>query len=194
MLLRYLSDVYKTLVQNVPEASRPRARGRLGFLLTTLRQVDSSLLDEWQAMREGPRVVEAAPSQQPPRRRDLAQHPKQLAARARAELHRLVALLSKKDFEEAAELLPAGDGWTPERLEAEAGLVAKEKGLDATPRARQTHLTQLVQDEPRVWTVRHTLLDREGEEAGWLEGVVDLRGAEDPDGALVHLMRIAADA
>ncbi len=195
VLLRYLSEVYKTLDTNVPEAARNEGVDDiLGFLLTTLRQVDSSLLDEWLALREGPRTpVPAHTAQQPPPRRDLAARPKELAARARAELHRLVALLSRGQYEEAAELLPTEDGWTAERLEAEVKAVIGEKGLDATPRARLANLTQLTQDEPRVWTLRHTLLQKEGEECGWLECRVDLRGTNDPDGGLVHLLHLSAE-
>ncbi|MFT3838360.1 MAG: DUF3516 domain-containing protein [Myxococcaceae bacterium] len=190
VLLRYLSETYKTLDTNVPADARTEGVDDiLGFLLTTLRQVDSSLLDEWLVLKEGGPAAAASPEQvKEPPRRDLAARPKELAARVRAELHRFVTLISRAKWDDAAELLPAGDGWTSERLEAE---VKARGAIDSTPRARAAHLTQLTPEEPRVWTVRHNLLDPEGEDAGYLECMVDLRGTDDPDGALVHLLRVA---
>src|SRR5690606_10115330 len=52
VLLRYLSDVYKTLVQNVPESFRTEELEEIAlYLRTMLSQVDSSLLEEWEKMQ-----------------------------------------------------------------------------------------------------------------------------------------------
>ncbi len=52
VLLRYLSDVYKTLVQNVPEWHRTDEFDDVTeWLGETVRGVDSSLLDEWERLR-----------------------------------------------------------------------------------------------------------------------------------------------
>jgi superfamily II RNA helicase len=185
VLLRYLSEAYKTLATNVPEAARDEGvEDILAFLLTTLKQVDASLLEEWQSMKEQRAELRQQPAKPRP---DLGANPKLLMARVRSELHRLTAALSRKNYEDAAEMLPSGSGWTGERVEAElkpfwdAGLK-----IDTTPRARQPVLTTMTSDEPRVWTVRHELVDTE-----WmLEGQVDLRGREDSDEALFELRRI----
>ncbi len=124
VLLRYLSEAYKTLSTNVPELARDESvEDVLAFLLTTLKQVDASLLEEWQSMREVPRDVsvekEVAVRQKP----DLAANPRMLGARVRAEMHRLVTALARKMYEDAAEMLPTSSGWTPERLGGRAGSV-----------------------------------------------------------------------
>ena len=67
---------------------------------------------------------------------------------------------------------------------------AEHPTLDTTPRARQPVLTQLIPGEDRTWTVRHALLDSKGEQDWYLEGVVDLRGREDVEGALVTLRHV----
>ena len=207
VLLRYLGDAYKTLVQNVPESARNEGvEDVMAFLLTTLKQVDSSLLEEWLAMRDGVPIPVAPTAERPKPKRDLAALPRELAARVRAEVHRCISLLARKNYEEAAELLAVQGGWTTERLEKELDpFWAAHGSLDATPRARQPKLTQLTLDEPRVWTVRHTLLGPvavatldlpEGAEAPevedeWmLEGTVDLRGKLDPDEPIFDLRRI----
>ena len=52
MLLRYLSDVYKGLTQNVPaEAGSDELDEIVHWLGTLVRQVDSSLLDEWERLQ-----------------------------------------------------------------------------------------------------------------------------------------------
>ncbi len=54
VLLRYLSDCYKALVQTVPAAAMNDAVASLTAELgTLLRTTDSSLLDEWESLRNG---------------------------------------------------------------------------------------------------------------------------------------------
>jgi superfamily II RNA helicase len=51
VLLRYLSDVYKGLVQNVPEELATTELGDIvAWLGAVVRQVDSSLIDEWERL------------------------------------------------------------------------------------------------------------------------------------------------
>src|SRR4051795_7805628 len=53
LLLRYLSDAYRTLRQTVPDAHRPPELDELiEWLGETVRQTDSSLLDEWEALSD----------------------------------------------------------------------------------------------------------------------------------------------
>ena len=52
-ILRYLSDAYRTLRQTVPEAHRtPELEDLIEWLGETIRQTDSSLLDEWEALAD----------------------------------------------------------------------------------------------------------------------------------------------
>jgi hypothetical protein len=51
VVLRYLSDVYKGLVQNVPEdLATPELGDIVAWLGAVVRQVDSSLIDEWERL------------------------------------------------------------------------------------------------------------------------------------------------
>ncbi|MFZ5444661.1 MAG: DEAD/DEAH box helicase [Myxococcota bacterium] len=194
VLLRYLSDAYKTLMQNVPEGARTEQLEDItAYLLTTLKHTDSSLVAEWEAMRYGRELgLVTPPGEEAPRPKlDLAKRPKVLAARVRSELHQLVRLLARKQYDDVVEQLGADSGWTSEALEtALAPYWAEHPTLDTTPRARQPVLTQLIPGEDRTWTVRHALLDSKGEQDWYLEGVVDLRGREDVEGALVTLRHV----
>src|SRR6185295_16610220 len=54
VLLRHLSSVHKVLAQTVPDAAKTDAvREMEDYLQLMIRQVDSSLLDEWEKMRSG---------------------------------------------------------------------------------------------------------------------------------------------
>src|SRR5208337_691534 len=53
VLLRYLSRVHKVLTQTVPDSAKnDTVREMELYLATMIRQVDSSLLDEWEKMRD----------------------------------------------------------------------------------------------------------------------------------------------
>src|SRR6266853_639697 len=53
LLLRHLNSVYKVLAQTVPDAAKNDTVREIELYLgTMLRQVDSSLLDEWEKMRD----------------------------------------------------------------------------------------------------------------------------------------------
>jgi hypothetical protein len=53
LLLRYLSEVYKTLVQSVPENMKTEAiLDAIAYVGGMVRQADSSLIDEWEKMRD----------------------------------------------------------------------------------------------------------------------------------------------
>lgn len=67
VLLRYLSDVYKGLVQNVPEARiTPALDDITTWLGAVVRDVDSSLIDEWERLLHPDDTTDASPSRRPP--------------------------------------------------------------------------------------------------------------------------------
>jgi hypothetical protein len=197
LVLRYLAEAYKTLAQTVPERFRDEAlEDVLAFLRTTVRGVDSSLLDEWERMRSGEAAEpRAAPEAAPPRPAlpfDPAQNPRAFAARVRADLHRLLGALARRSHEEAAAALwqPGGE-WTPRRLEeAMAPYWAEHPRIDVTPAARRPHNTFLDEAGPRRWKAVQRIVDEAGEVDWVLECQVDLSAPRDPDLPLVELVRI----
>ncbi|WP_373046664.1 DEAD/DEAH box helicase [Vulgatibacter sp.] len=206
VLLRYLTDAYKTLTQTVPEAYHDeRVDEVVAFLRTTLRGVDSSLLDEWESLRRPGQKVEIAGVEEKPY--DLAEDARGLRLRARVELHRLLKAASLRDWESALAALQPGHEWTAEKLEAELAPFFEEfRAIDTTPFARQAHFTRLEQKEPRLWEAQQRLVapqaaaaalgDEEDEERGATEWAlfctIDLRGPYDDTQPLLTLQRIGA--
>jgi len=195
VLLRYLSDAYKALQQNVPlEAKTEELDDLVAHLRQVVRSADSSLVDEWERMRDPEAAAARIAESDEPVHVPLARDTRTLFARIRAECHQLVKFLASHAWEEAASATHDPDArWTPSSIEAEAlGYEERAGGPpDATPRARRPHLTLVDPDGKLRWRVRHTLLDAEGEGAGFLEGVVDLSADQDPLGPVLQLERVA---
>jgi superfamily II RNA helicase len=199
VLLRYLSDTYRTLAQTVPSRFLTPAVDDLALDLGSLvRNVDASLLEEWEALRSGapPIPDQATPSR---RERDLAADPRALAARLRTELHRLLGALARRDWEEALLALaqrPDSDlpAWTPERLAAEtAPYFAEHPAMLTTPLARNPRNTVIRPSPagPRQWEVEQRIIDAEGDEDWAVHTRVDLSAGTPPDEApIIELVRI----
>src|SRR5581483_8359668 len=121
---------------------------------------------------------------------DFAHDPKALTVRVRGELHRLVASLAQKRWDEA---LTRVRGSELDARQLEAALqpyFAEHARIDVTPRARRPPLTRIAPGaEPRTFVAQQTLLDPAlpEEECDWMvECVVDVR--EPPsDGPLIAL-------
>jgi superfamily II RNA helicase len=195
LLLRYLSETYKTLVQTVPESYRDDALlDVIAFLRATVRGVDSSLIDEWERLRDP--AYQAAPVADP--RAALGPpppwaDPRAFAARLRNELHALLVALARKDWETARAGLAPGSEWTPQRLEAElAPYWAVHPRIDVTPAARRPHHTFVKELAPRRWEAVQRIVDEAGEVDWMIQAEVDLTGAFDPELPIVSLVRIGA--
>ncbi|HET9765846.1 MAG TPA: DUF3516 domain-containing protein, partial [Thermoanaerobaculia bacterium] len=167
VLLRYLSQLYKTLQQGVPEraVTEPVLEATAVFR-TLLEHTDTSLLEEWEGLLHPELRAQKAEERHRARAAlrawELLHDPRAFAARVRAELHQLVAALARAEWEDAAAAVweDPDDVWTPERFEkALAPLLADYGALDFTPRARQATLTRIEQTAPRQWEVTHNLLD-----------------------------------
>jgi superfamily II RNA helicase len=195
LLLRYLSEAYKTLVQTVPEAYRDDALlDVIAFLRATVRGVDSSLIDEWERLRDPARAPAPAADPlaalgPPP----LWADPRAFTARIRSELHALLVALARKDYPAAVAALAPGTGWTAARLEAElARYWEAHPRIDTTPAARRPHNTFVKELGPRRWQAVQRIVDEAGEVDWAIECELDLTADPAPDGPLLDLLRIGS--
>jgi superfamily II RNA helicase len=193
LLLRYLSETYKTLVQTVPETYRnDELLDVIAFLRATVRGVDSSLIDEWERLRDP--AYQAAPVQDP--RAALGPpppwaDPRAFAARVRNELHALLVALARKEWPAALAALAPGTDWTAARLEAElAPYWAEHPRIDTTPAARRPHQTLVKELEARRWEATQRIVDEAGEADWAIFCEIDGTGAIDADRPLIQLLRI----
>jgi hypothetical protein len=187
-LLRYVSQAYKTLLQNVPEALRtPEVDDVLAFFRAMLARVDDSLVRSWESMIDGEiDTGEARPI-------DISADLKTFRARIRAELHALVRALAALDWEEAAGMVRHTDeAWSAEDFEKALAPYLEERGrILWDGRVKLGWTTQFENPERHLWKVRQILVDDEERDDAWsIEGIVDLRGNSNPDGPLVQVVSI----
>ncbi len=194
LLLRYLSDAYRTLRQTVPDQHRPPALEELvDWLGETVRQTDSSLIDEWEALADPdhrPRTTGAAA---PPPPRPLSQQERAFRVMIRNAMWRRVELVSRDDlrglrtleatdaarFEPPREIVMTDEAWDDaiEDYYTEHDRV----GIDADARGPE-HFN--VDTTGKPWKARQTIADPEGHHDWVIEAEVDT-DASDEIGELV---------
>ncbi len=199
VLLRYLSQLYKTLDQSVPEyAKTAEVWDALGYFRALIHHTDTSLLEEWESLLHPELRLMRLQRHQAAEAlwlKQLLADPKAFAARMRAELHLLVRALAEKEWEDAsaAVLQDPDDPWTPERFEESMKPFYEEYGeLVFTPEARRHQHTHIREVDERVWEVAQTMLDPQGDNLWAVQGIVDLRDPDVMDGPLVKVARVSA--
>ena len=193
LLLRYLSSSYKMLVRSVPIAFlNDELVEVIGYFRAMIERVDSSLVREWEEMvADGPDTDTDRADAPPPR--DISRDPRAFAARIRAELASLVKALAARDYEEAIACLftEIHDPWSPARLEqAIAPFFEEYDWLRSDHASRMPEHTTLKLVAPKVWEVRHNLLDPQSDLIWFAELVVDLREGTPNEGPLIRLREI----
>ena len=177
VLLRYLSQVYKTLAQTVPEAYRTE-----------------ELEDEWESLQHPldlPEKLKVETASHLPKPRPLHEDLRALTVRARGDLHRFVKFLSERRYPEALAVVRGDVAWTPEALEGVLSEYwAEHARMDTTPKARQPQHTVVREVAAKVWEVQHRIMDPEGHGDWMVEGVVDLTSPTASEGPLLQLRRI----
>jgi superfamily II RNA helicase len=190
-LLRYLSDAYKALVQTVPApAKTPEVDEIEVFLRAMIRAVDSSLLDEWERMRNPEAWAEkAAPAPDaPPGEDDVTRDPRAFTVLVRNAMFQLLRAVARKDWAAAAALLR---GATPDAVEgAFAPYFAEHPAIRLDPSARTPDRTRITQ-EPAAWHVVQVVSDPEGDDDWALFATVDLAGSRQAAAPAMTLERVS---
>jgi superfamily II RNA helicase len=192
VLLRYLSDAYKTLVQSVPAAFyTDELTDIVSYLRATLQRVDTTLVQEWESLLSGPAEAESA--RDAGVAYDVARDPKALRARIRADLHLLVKALAERDYAEAVNLVQSGEEpWTEERFDnAFQAFYAEHERLVFDQTARYVDKTQITELAPHVYRARQILVDEIGDNHWYLEAEVDVQQGMPTDQPLLKLVNIA---
>jgi superfamily II RNA helicase len=200
LLLRHLSRVHKTLTQGVPDAAKNDAVREMEIYLgTMIKQVDSSLLDEWEKMRD-PNYERAETKEvRPPgaEEEDLTRDTKAFTALVRNRIFTFLRGLVIGDFEQALAVLaspeqPGGEPWTAGRLrEALEGYHAEHEYICLDPNARNLRHTYVIPAEDKKhWRVQQMLIDPE-ELNDWVaEFEVDLAQSRLAKEPVLRLRRI----
>ena len=197
-VLRYLTDAYKGLVQNVPPVARTDEVADLeAWLGATVRQVDSSLLEEWERLRNPDEVdtFDGAASPTPDDRPDVTAEPRAFRVMVRNEVFRWVQLLARREHAALAEVPAFGDQtWAAEAV-AEAIAPYWDDFAEIPTDAHARGAGFFVLDDSGgtgsdAWPVTQTIADPDGFHEWVLEGTVDLATSREEGRAVVTLKAI----
>ena len=185
VVLRYLSDAYRAASQTIPEHLKTEElRDLIEWLGELVRQVDSSLLDEWEELVSGPLDAAAhtdAPIV-PPAPKRLTTNIRAFRILVRNELFRRVHLAARDDMEQLEELDPGFDGWG-------AGLdayYAEHDEILTGADARSSALL-LLSEDGRTWTARQIIDDPAGDHDWGITATIDLDASDEAGEAVVEV-------
>ncbi len=173
LVLRYLADAYRALRQTVPtEARTEELEDIIEWLGELIRQVDSSLLDEWESLTDPGAEAdteEVAFGADIPR--PISANPRAFRVMVRNAMFRRIDLASRRQWNELENL---EDGIEAAEWEEQLLPYFEEYATIGTgPSARGPALFQVTEDG-EFWRVRQVLEDPEGDHGWALLAVVDI--------------------
>ena len=183
LLLRHINSVYKVLAHTVPDAAKTDpVREMEIYLHQMIRQVDSSLIDEWEKMRNpgtaGTARLPLGTNQQqaelrPPGAeeadRDITRDKKTFTASIRNRIFTFLRACVNQDYELALETLSERGAWDLKTLATAVDTYyASHSQLRLDPEARNARHTYIKEsDDKQTWRIDQMLIDRE-EENDWV--------------------------
>ncbi|MCX6904263.1 MAG: DUF3516 domain-containing protein, partial [Verrucomicrobia bacterium] len=205
VLLRHLNSVFKVLAQTVPEtAKNEEVREMELYLRAMIRQVDSSLLDEWEKMRDpgyqSAETKEIRPPGAEEAAQDVTRDTKAFTAAIRHRIFTFLRGLVVGDYEAALASLgssptdPADEPWTTERLrQAIEAYHAEHQQLCLDPNARNLRHTYVTPSEDsQTWRVQQMLVDPEGHNDWVAEFEVNLPQSRAANEPVLRLWRLGS--
>jgi superfamily II RNA helicase len=188
LVLRYLADAFRALRQTVPEDARTEELTDLiEWLGELVRQVDSSLLDEWERLRNpGADPLEQPLDDKPPA---VTRNVRAFRVLVRNALFRRVELAALRRYDELGDL-DADAGWTADRWQdAIEDYFDEYDALGTGPAARGPALLQ-IDAGPAVWTVRQ-VFDDPAEDHDWgIDATIDLAASDEAGAAAVTVIAV----
>jgi len=189
LVLRYLADAYRALRQTVPEDARTEDLADLiEWLGELVRQVDSSLLDEWERLRNPAAAAEPEVrlDDKPPA---VTRNVRAFRVLVRNAMFRRVELFALRRADELGEL-DGESGWTTDRwIEAMEDYYAEYPTVGTGPPARGPAFLH-IESAPEHWTVRQVFEDPEGDHDWGITATVDLAASDEACAAAVEVTAV----
>jgi len=184
-VLRYLADAYKALRQTVPdEAKTEELADLIEWLGEIVRQVDSSLLDEWERLRSPSLAADSASADARPA--SVTSNVRAFRVLVRNALFHRVKLAALGHYDELGAL-DADSGWDgDEWADALDGYFEVHDEIGTGPDARAPAML-IIEQRPGSWAVRQIFDDPAGDHDWGLSAVVDLAASDEAGAAVVRI-------
>jgi superfamily II RNA helicase len=187
LVLRYLADAFKALRQTVPEEARTEELADLiEWLGELVRQVDSSLIDEWERLRNPAAEPVAPVDERPPA---VTANRRAFRVLVRNALFRRVELAAARRWEELGDL-DAEAGWDALAWAQALEPYFEEHGeLGTGPDARGPGLL-IIEEGPREWALRQIFDDPAGDHDWGFGATIDLAACDEAGVAVVTVTSV----
>ncbi len=194
ILLRHLSEVYKILAQTVPtNLKTPELEEAEEFFGDIIRNTDSSLLDEWEKLRN-PEATPTKPEPKPDREIPYTRNKTALLKDTRALVFDFIKSLAQGNCNHAhslvkSEISPAG-------LQEILTAFKEDRGaLRLDPEARNSKHTRIQElPEKSIWIIEQTLVDHEEANDHLATFHLDLAASDFEKAPVLHFTSLNAQA
>ena len=187
LVLRYLADTYKAMRQTVPEEARTEELADLiEWLGELVRQVDSSLIDEWERLRNPVDEAEHLAADRPPA---VTGNKRAFRVLVRNALFRRVELAALRRWDELGDL-DGEDGWDADAwADALEPYFAEHDEIGTGADARGPAML-IIEELPDEWRARQIFDDPAGDHDWGFSTAVDLVGSDDAGVAVVKVLSV----
>ena len=187
LVLRYLADAYKAMRQTVPEEARTEELADLiEWLGELVRQIDSSLIDEWERLRNPVEEVAHLAADRPPA---VTGNKRAFRVLVRNALFRRVELAALRRWEDLGSL-DADAGFDAEAwASALAPYFASHDEIATGADARGPGLL-ILDEQPGAWTARQIFDDPAGDHDWGFSATVDLDASDEAGVAVVSVTSV----
>jgi hypothetical protein len=185
LVLRYLADAYKALRQTVPdEAKTEDLTDLIEWLGEIVRQVDSSLIDEWERLRNPLDPAEPSRDERPA---TVTSNVRAFRVLVRNALFHRVRLAALEHYEELGAL-DSDRGWDAAAWEdALEGYFDVHDEIGTGSDARGPALLMIDAGQPGQWAVRQIFDDPAGHHDWGISAVVDLDASDEAGSAVLRI-------
>jgi superfamily II RNA helicase len=187
LVLRYLAEAYKALRQTVPdEAKTEELTDLIEWLGEIVRQVDSSMLDEWERLRN---PSEAAPDGGDVRPPSVTANTRAFRVLVRNAMFHRLKLAALGHYDELGAL-DADSGWNADAwADALEDYFEVHDEIGTGPDARGPALL-IIDQRPDGWAVRQIFDDPAGDHDWGISAVVDLAASDEAGVAVLRVTEV----
>jgi len=188
-VLRYLASAYKALDHTVPDDLKSDdLQDLIAWLGEMVRQVDSSLLDEWEQLANPEEMTAEEAQEKADQVKPVTSNARAFRVLVRNALFRRVELAALDQVEELGEM-DAESGWDAEAWGTALDAYWNEyDDIGTGPDARGPKLLMIEEDtEHGLWRVRQTFADPSGDHDWGISAEVDLAASDAESRAVVRV-------
>ena len=191
LVLRYLSDAFRAARQTIPdEAKTEELIDIIEWLGELVRQVDSSLLDEWEELSNPTLTADDAVPVLPPEPKGVTTNLRAFRVLVRNAMFRRVQLAALERYDELGEL-DSASGFDADRWANALDPYFEEHEWIGTDQDARSSAMLVVDESPTVWSVRQILADPAGDHDWSISALVDLEQSRADGVAVVRVTSVA---